>query len=249
MAVFAVLGIAILAVWGWQTLKTQAPESKETALNTPEVKEVKLEENTPQYRIKASYPEFHNLGDASREAAANAAIKTEIEKEIKDFKGYAEEAMDIVPEAKSELQIGYEAVHVNPSIASIKLSNSTYIEGAAHPFNVYISFNYSFRDLSRITLAELFNPSSNYLSLLADYSRQDLKNQLKDYYTEETVAGGTDPKPENYEVFLLSEDKLILIFNVYSVASYAAGPQKVEISYDELSSIINLEGVIPLARQ
>ncbi|MBI2594780.1 MAG: DUF3298 domain-containing protein [Candidatus Colwellbacteria bacterium] len=249
IAAFVVIGTAILVIWGWQSLRTQTPGTEEDVLRTPEVREMKIEEETAQYKISASYPEFHNLGDPARERAANAAVKQEIEKATGGFKEYAKEAVDIIPEAKSELQITYATVYLNPSVASIRWSISSYIEGATHPLDVYTSFNYNFRDNKEIPLADLFNPDGNYLAKLSDLSRESLKNQLKDYYTEDVVEAGTEPRSENFGVFFLTRDKLILVFNVYSVAAYAAGAQTVEIPYDNLSALINPQGLIKLIQE
>ena len=258
MAAFAVLGIVILAVWGWQTLRPQTPESGEITLKTPEVKEVKIEEDTPQYHIAASYPEFHNLGDPIRETAANNLIKSKVQQSIDSLKSASEEAIEISPEIKSELQLDYEVVHINSSVASIKMRESTYVEGAAHPLGIFWPFNYNFKDNKEIALADLFKPGSNYLEVLSNLSREILEGPLYDYeyYDEEAVKFGTAPEPENFSTFFLARDKLIIIFNVYQISPYAVGPKIIEIPYEELNeppdgrvSIINQEGLIKLIRE
>lgn len=219
-------------------------------LKTPEIREVRIEEETSGYKIAVSYPTFYNLGDSARETAANNLIKGKVEKSVEEFKrNVSEETADISPDIKSEMQTSYKVVNLNPRVASIQLTETTYIEGAAHPFGLLSSFNYNFKDNREIVLADLFNPGSSYLLALSDLSRESLKNQLKEYYIQEPVEFGTAPASENFSVFFLGKDKLIIIFNVYSVAAYAAGPQTVEISYDELSSVINPEGVVQPGRQ
>ncbi len=248
VGVFVVIGIAILAIWGWQFLKPETPRSQEAVLKTPEVKELKIEEETPQYKINVSYPEFHNLGDAPREEAANRAIKVKIDQSITALKDASREAMDISPEIKSEVQIDYEVVNINPQVASIKLRESTYVEGAAHPLGIYWPFNYSFKDNREIALADLFKPGTNYLGELSRLSKESLKSQLGDYYTQEVVEFGTAPVSENFSTFFLEKNKLVIVFNVYSVAAYAAGAQTVEIPYEKLGGFINPEGLIKLIK-
>ncbi|MDP3991521.1 MAG: DUF3298 and DUF4163 domain-containing protein [Candidatus Colwellbacteria bacterium] len=249
MPAFAVLGIVILAVWGWQALNPQTPESGEITLRTPEIKEVKIEEDTPQYRIEVSYPEFHNLGDPVRETAANNLLKSKVQQSVDSLKSASEEAVEISPEIKSELQLDYEVVHINSSVASIKMRESTYVEGAAHPLGIFWPFNYNFKDNKEIALADIFKPGSNYLEVLSGVTKKDLKNQLKEYYTEGVLEFGTAPVSENFSTLFLAKDKLVIIFNVYSVAAYAAGSQTVEVPYDALSEIINPEGIIKLIRE
>lgn len=249
LAAFAVIGLAILAIWAWQSFNPQTPEVNEVILKTPEVKEIKIEEEQPQYKIKASYPEFHDLGDPAREADANNLIKQKVQQSINSFKSASEEAADISSEIKSEIAIDYEVINVNPSIVSIKIRESSYTEGATHPLSLLSSFNYNFKDNREIALADLFIPGSNYLARLSQLSSESLKNQLKEYYIQESIELGTAPTSENFSVFFLTKDNFIIIFNVYQVASYAAGSQAVEVPYDKLAEIINPEGLIKLVRQ
>ena len=249
MAAFAVLGITILAIWGWQYMRPQTSEQKEVVLKTPEIREVKITEETSEYKINVVYPELRNLGDSSREEAANRVLKAKVDQSIAALKDASREAAEFSPKVKSEIQIDYEVVNANPWVASIKLRESTYVEGAAHPIGIFWPFNYNFKDNKEIALADLFKPGSNYLEVLSDIASEDLKNQLKEYYTEEVLEVGTAPQSENFSTFFLAKDKLVIVFNVYSVAPYAAGSQTVEIPYDELSAFINPEGVIQLARQ
>ena len=249
IAAFIAIGTAILVIWGLQLLKPEAPKTQEFILKTPEIKEVKIEEDTPQYKLTVSYPEIHNLGDPVRVAAANNLIKEKIQKSIGVFKEASQEVVDISPEIKSEMQMGYEVIYVNPSVLSIKIRESTYIEGDPHPLGIFWSVNYNFRDNREVALADLFNPGSNYLLALSDLSRKKLKSQLGEYYSEESIGFGTAPKPENFAVFFLTKDKLIITFNVYSVASYAAGPQTIEVPYEELGGSVDSEGLIKLIEQ
>lgn len=235
----ALIIVAALVFFGLQERFNNQPPFESPQFQAPEVKEVKLTEETIQYKLTVSYPQFLNLGDLNREEAANTAIKSKIETAIGDFKRSVSEDTTDLPNAKSEMRIGYEVVYLNPSIASIKLSEDTYIEGAAHPLAIIWSFNYSFRDNREITLADIFNQGSDYLSALSELSRESLKNQLKENYAQESVELGTRPQQENFEIFLLSKDRLIVIFNVYQVADYALGPQSVEIPYEKLNRFMS----------
>lgn len=245
---FVVIGIAILAIWGWQFLKPETPKPEESVLKTPEVTEVKIEEETLQYKINVSYPEFRNLGDAPREEGANKAIKAKTDQSITALKDASREAVDISSAIKSEIQIDYEVVDINSQIASIRFRESTYVEGAAHPLSIYWPVNYSFKDSREIALADLFKPGTSYLGELSRLSKEALKSQLGDYYAQEVVEFGTAPASENFSTFFLEKDKLVIVFNVYSVAAYAAGAQTVEIPYEKLSGFINPEGLIKLIR-
>ena len=241
-----IIGLVVIAFGlrenGWFRSYFQKSEiSKDAVLRTPEVEEAKIEEETPQYKIDVSYPQFHNLGDPNREAAANNLIKEKIEKSTAAFRDAIREATDTFSTTKSELLVSYKVVNLNSSIASILVSEYTYVEGAVHPLGLSSPFNYNFRDNREISLADPFNPGSNYLSVLSDISRASLKRQLKESYIQESVEFGTEPRPENFSVFFLDKDKFVVVFNVYQVIGYAAGSQTVEIPYEQLSGILRQE--------
>lgn len=246
---FVAIGVAILAIWGFQLLKPGAPKTEEATLKTPEIKEVKIEEDTPRYKLAVSYPEIHNLGDPNRETTANNLIKERIQKSIGAFKEASQEAVDISPEIKSEMQMDYEVIYISPSILSIKIRESTYIEGDPHPLSIFWSVNYNFRDNREIVLADLFNPGSNYLPALSDLSREKLESQLREYYSQELIELGTAPEPENFSVFFLTKGKLVITFNVYAVAPYAAGSQTIEIPYEELGGAVSEDGLIQFLKE
>lgn len=241
LGAFALIGLAILGVWAWQTFKPQTLEVKEETMKTAAVREARITDETTQYKISVSYPEFYNSGDASREAAANGAIKSQVEKSIAAFKDYAREAEDFSPEIKSELEIKFRVVYLTASVASIQMSEYTYIEGAAHPLGNYWPFNYNFKDNKEIGLGDLFKSGSNYLVKLSQLSQESLKNELGESYDPSAVEFGTAPKSENFSVFVFNRDKLVIIFNPYAVAGYAAGSQTVEFSYEKLGEIISDE--------
>ena len=44
-------------------------------------------------------------------------------------------------------------------------------------------------------------------------------------------SDGAKPTPENYAVWNVSADGLVITFNEYQVAAYAAGPQEVVIPF------------------
>jgi hypothetical protein len=49
---------------------------------------------------------------------------------------------------------------------------------------------------------------------------------------------------ENYRNWNITPDGLMITFDEYQVAPYAAGPQTVTVPYSELRGLINPEGVL-----
>jgi hypothetical protein len=47
------------------------------------------------------------------------------------------------------------------------------------------------------------------------------------------------PTPENYRNWNIATDGLMITFDEYQVAAYAAGPQTVVVPYSELQAVID----------
>ena len=204
-----------------------------------------VEEETDKYKIEVRYPRFLN---GEKSAKANVALSGKIQPVIDQFKITANEIMGDFPvELKSELDINYEVILLNPRLASVKFVGSEYITGAAHPNNYYLTFNYDFDSQKRLEFSDLFNEESNYLKIVSDRAVADLKNRFEEIYGEgaeanfDWIEDGAGPRIENYEKFSLSQSSLTIYFDPYQVAAYAAGGQEVKISHESISAILKTE--------
>ena len=93
-------------------------------------------------------------------------------------------------------------------------------------------------------LDDAFQPGSNYLQLLSDYSKTELTNRNIGF--EAGFQQGADPTPVNYKNWNLSNEGFFVItFDSGQVAAYAAGPQIITIAFSDLGQVINAQG--PLA--
>ena len=109
-------------------------------------------------------------------------------------------------------------------------------DGAAHPYHITLSFNYDLEKGEQIKLSQLFLHGVNHLQTIADYCRTELSKRDIGF---EGFSEGADPTDENYAVWNLSPEGLLIVFNEYQVAAYAAGPQSVIIPFEKLDNIIN----------
>lgn len=196
-----------------------------------------IQEETSEYKIDVSYPLFSTSNEMSN---ANLQLKTEIQSWISDFKKSAHESAEnkeIPIEAKSELDIHYDTITNENGIASVKLETFSYVRGAAHPLTTYTGYTYSFIHERELQLADFFAPGSDFLSALSPRAKEKIKTQLGENYLEEFAVEGLKPTAENFKEFVVGQNGLTLIFNVYQVAPYAAGPQFVTFSWGELKDL------------
>ena len=122
----------------------------------------------------------------------------------------------------------------------------SYFDGAAHPDQTSRTFTFDLVSGHQVKLDQLFLPGTNYLQVLADYCKIELAGRDIAF---DTTATGADPLPDNYRAWNISVDGLVITFDAYQVAAYAAGPQIVTIPYMELQAIIDPSGPLEVYLQ
>lgn len=174
-------------------------------------------EKTKKYDISVSYPQF--IG--GNYAALNLALKNAGSKNLVEFKKY-----DAMPEMQNYLDSGGYLEFANNNLAVFRFSEETFT-GGAHPSHYTKTFNYDLKNNKILKLADLFKPNSKYLQKLSKLSKEKLEDNLD-------FEDGIKPLAKNFSNFLITPKGLIIYFNEYQVASYAAGPQEILIPYSEL---------------
>ena len=111
-----------------------------------------------------------------------------------------------------------------------------YAEGAAHPYHYNMTFNYDLEQGKKLSLDELFRPDSNYLEAVSSYCIFDLSKRDIGFYGG--FEQGAEPTPENYRNWNITSNGLMITFDEYQVAPYAAGAQTVVVPYEKLKTVI-----------
>jgi hypothetical protein len=115
-----------------------------------------------------------------------------------------------------------------------------YYFGGAHPGSSYRAINYDFTTGRELALNDLFVPGAAYLERMAEYCSEQLLARLEFEIWEDGVA----PELENYQDWVVTPLGLLIVFEEYQVAPYAAGPQQVVVPYDLLTDLIHPMGPI-----
>ena len=92
-------------------------------------------------------------------------------------------------------------------------------------------------------MGELFPADTDYLAAISRYCIAELSKRDIGFYGG--FQQGAEPTPDNYRNWNITSDGLLINFDEYQVAPYAAGPQTVTVPYSALSAFINPDG--PLA--
>ena len=117
----------------------------------------------------------------------------------------------------------YGRTHIEKDIASVEMRFSVYT-GGVHPNLAIVPVNVNRALDQDLTLDDALKLIGMTLTDVATKAKADLTAALGE---DVIFPEGADPKPEHYSTFLVDEDSVTFIFQVYQVAPYSAGPQEV----------------------
>ena len=146
-----------------------------------------------------------------------------------------------VDEPGSTIWMTHTITFATDELISVLFFVDGYVMGAAHPFHYSHSLNYDTAAVRMLELGDLFLPGANYLEVLSRTSLDDLGRQGVLEWEE-----GALPLPENFQRWNLTTRGLLVSFDEYAIAPYAAGPQSVVIPYEVLRDVADPDG--PLAQ-
>lgn len=235
----AVLFVALLLAMGLRGASPELAADRETV----SVVEDRTEEG---YMINVEYPRF----DSTAYFFVNEDIEAFVSSTTNAFVLQAKEIMQWVKETKitglgieggSSLHIRYAVATTTRPYLAIRFDISEYAAGAAHPNTAVVTKNYDLSAKRRIELRDLFVENADYLSVIARSAKRELQKKfIADGLPPDAawLEEGSEPKPENYETWLVAADGLHVIFGQYQVAPYAYGISEVRIPWTELTEIM-----------
>ena len=203
---------------------------------TPPLTTVRTSQHTkkPLVNITLTLPQLAGRGARN----FNAAVKLATAKEIASFKNDVREYSQDPPEPPYDkganvLAIMHQVKFSNARYLSVVMNKYINFPGAAHPSSGTYMVTYDLKAQKALGLADLFHPGTPYLSTLSRYCKSDLEQQG----TEPDLLG-LKPTAPNFAHWNLTKRGLLITFDPYQVAPYAAGPQSVTIPYAKLRSLM-----------
>jgi len=195
----------------------------------------------PDYTLKAQTPFLQNSEDM-RVVNFNNEMALLTQEEIASFRDNVAQTMPSPDISGSFYEQQYEVLSPPGNLLSLKFQIMIYIQGAAHPGTHSRTVTYDLEAGSDVRLADLFLAGSDYLERIANYCIAQLRTRDIDF---DMFSSGAAPLPENYGNWNITPNGLLITFDEYQVAAYAAGAQEVTIPFAELQSVIDPQG--PLA--
>lgn len=244
-----IITLALLAGGGYMYVKKQ--EAARLQAEAVALAMQKMTKETDALSVNVVYPIIP--GNTPEIARANATIRENINKRIQSFEQDAKESaslgIGLPQEVKSTVTGSPSTEERNERYVALFMGMEWYLRGAAHPSHSIDTYIFDYEKGTLVSLSDLFISGSPYLERLSVLSKDDLMQQSAQgdmgyRYDENMVNEGTSPLKENFARVLPIYDGLIIYFNEYQVAPYAAGPQQVVIPYSKLKDIINPASVL-----
>lgn len=196
----------------------------------------------PNFTLDLQTPQLEGSNDG-RAINFNTLMRVVVQEEEDMFRGMVAN-LPVEPIAGgSFLDISFIQLAPYGNLISIRFSIIFNSDGAAHPGHYSRTLTYDLEGGLEVTLEHLFLPGVDYLTPISGYCIAALRQ--RDFGLDDSWLGGASPIVENYRNWNVTGDGLLITFDEYQVAPYAAGPQEVVIPYTEIAGILDPSG--PLA--
>lgn len=199
----------------------------------------KFSAHKPSYTIELAYPH-----------TGQQAIDGEIEAWAR---GLAKDFADAVAQEETppagpwSAELTYEVARNDGRMFSVLFSYYSYM-GGAHPNTVFEAFNFLRPDGLRIELPELFTPRGvERISALAIAQLRKTLTGPDGMSDTDWIGRGAGPNAKNFRNFILLANELVIHFDPYQVAAYAAGPQEARIALAKLKDAMRGDPRAPAA--
>lgn len=191
-----------------------------------------LSDSTEFYSYSARFPR-------TGEAVIDTLIEEFVRAQIDSFVASAPDSLE-TPHWQAELDINYSSSVFPPNIACFKFDEYTFT-GGAHGMTTVTTLNFNMQTHRLLQLSDLFERRTKVADTLSVIARAELRQNLGEMLNEEIVDLGTEPKLANFSRFMLAPRDLVIFFEPYAVAPYAAGVQVVSIPLDRLAKLLRPE--------
>lgn len=206
--------------------------------HTPVLSSKHYEVNEPYLKLEMNVPQIKGTSSAEFEKTFNkkqiAAAKKRKKEAIHLAKSYNK---DFIKDQLTPIQFEYiEDFTVIPSMSPffvIEQFNYQY-SGGAHGIT---NLSYIVLDLNthqQVTLKQLFKDGIDYKAVINEQVKKVIQQREKEGEIFFTGSNGFESITEEQPFFINNKGELVIVFNVYEIAPYAAGPQYITIPMQTL---------------
>ncbi len=238
MLIFMVL----LSIAGCGRVKdTAAPAKPQKVTVTARMDQEKL----TNFNVDLKIPVIKGVNNLTAQKILNSQItdkqiklKNDMKLELADYVKYAKESG--YPVNDFDLSSDYMVSYNKNDILSITATIYNYT-GGAHGMTEQISYNIDLKTGNLITLQDLFKSDSNYIKLINQEISKQIAANPEEFFTEDDLGFKTIAADQP---FYYTQGGIVVYFQLYEIAPYAAGIKEFKISNAFLKPIIK-ERYIP----
>lgn len=173
------------------------------------------------------------------------AVNKKIESDIMNFYNQSfKEAgnyFDDFPETENKFVANsdFEVKKNTNNIISMLIKYYKY-SGGAHGYYEYVPYNIDLISGKVFILKDMFKEGSNYEQVINDEIKKQIRElNLKNNLPEDSMQLYSFKGINDMQKFYLKDDKLVVFFNLYDIAPYAAGIPEFYIDKSAFQNILN----------
>jgi uncharacterized protein YecT (DUF1311 family) len=145
------------------------------------------------------------------------------------------------------VEVGYEIARNDDAMFAVQFSESGYT-GGAHGYGLTRTFTFLQPDGMEVELPELFTVQG--VKRISDISIAQItkaRSGPEGMTDADWIRRGAGPNARNYRSFVLKPSELVVFFDAYQVAAYAAGPQEARIPFAQIRDTLRRDPRAPAA--
>lgn len=195
-----------------------------------------IKETTDYVQVNLNIPILTIIGDKKISTKINDEIyndvlvwRNELTEEAKsynnDYKNYNIEFSPFILDTK------YKVTYNKNNILSIPMLYYQY-SGGAHGLTTEKSYNFNLKTGEVIKLENLFRDGFDYNTKINQYIKDKIAKKPEEYFDNGTVFKGIKTKQD----FYISNDGIVVYFQLYEISPYAGGIREFKIPFSFLES-------------
>jgi hypothetical protein len=206
------------------------------------ISEIKLLEDSEIFKSNLRIPAVSGMKNKNTQSKINDIFKTDALKFRDEIKKLAETTYEdskkysIPIPHKYTAETAYEVRYNRKNLLSITVMYYQYT-GGAHGLEVQKAYNFNLETGKQLELSDLFPRDFNYREIIGEEVLNYMKTHPGDFFPfdESSIKETAADKP-----FYIEDGNLVIYYDLYEIAPYAAGIPEFRIPFSKLNLSINL---------
>lgn len=203
---------------------------------TPILENKNIKETTEYVQVNLNIPVLTIIDDKKISTKINDEIyndvliwRNELTEEAKSYNSdYKNSNIEFSPFI---LDTKYKVTYNKNNILSITMLYYQY-SGGAHGLTTEKSYNFNLKTGEIIKLENLFKSSFDYNTKINQYIRNEIAKKPEEYFDNGAIFKGIKTKQD----FYISNDGVVIYFQLYEISPYAGGIREFKIPFSFLES-------------